>query len=117
MNLLVTFRESGVASGPVTVVARADVVATYGCVRSRSEQAGAGHTRRVNSVVQSQASFPVTTGSVSGELTLSPPPPEGSSCPGGQALRLVGIRYSNVTVTDTTTGASNTLRRTFTANQ
>lgn len=116
MNLVVAFEEAGVSSSQVVIVARADVTASYGCVRGKGERATAGHAITAESIVQGEASFLVIGGTAAGTLTLLPPSPGIASCPAGQTPTLVGTRYSNVTITDTTNGKSVAIPRTFTAN-
>ena len=54
-------------------------------------------------------------GNVVGTLTLSPASAEslGFSCPPGQTVTFVSVTYSNVSVVDSTSGASMSLPGTF----
>ena len=58
---------------------------------------------------------PGKNGSVTGTLTLNPPPNTTLTCPGGQRVVLVSVAYTNVSVTGggDTANIPGTFSRTF----
>ena len=114
-QLVVSFRESGVGPHAVTVIARADATATYGCISSNGNRQKARREASVEGVSQAASQFSAADGSAACALTLTPPAPAGISCPSEEGPVLLRVLYSRVTVLDTTTGASTTLNGTFPA--
>ncbi len=100
------------ASGGVAVTARADATATYGCA-SPGGRDRARRPVRVDGVSEAASQFAVANGRAAGTLTLTAPAPAGVVCPAGEAPQLLRVMYSRVAVLDTTTGASDTINRTF----
>lgn len=111
-RLVVSFEETGIGADAVTLTARADATATYGCV----SQDGKEKTRRearVSGLSEAGSRFGAVNGKAGGGLTLTAPGPAGVSCPSGATPQLIRVMYSRVVVLDTTTGASTTINRTF----
>ena len=114
-RLVVTFQEAGVGADAVTVAARADATATYGCFRRGGRNEKPRREGRVAGVSRAGSRFAAVDGRAGGTLVLTAPPPAGLSCPAGEAPQLVRVTYQSVVVVDSTTGASTTLNRTFSA--
>lgn len=118
-RLVVSFQETGVGADAVTVTARADATATYGCVSQDSNKDGTkekpSKEGRVDGVSEAGSRFAALNGDSRGALTLTAPGPASVSCPSGEAPQLLRVLYSRVVVLDTTTGASTTINRTFPA--
>lgn len=114
-HLLVNFHEAAVGADAVTVTARADATATYGCVSQKGKSEKARREARVTGVSEAGGRFSAVNGASRGELRLTPPLPTSVSCPSGEAPELLRVQYSRVVVLDTTTGASTTINRTFPA--
>jgi hypothetical protein len=112
-ELLVSFQETGVGAGAVTVTARAD--ATYGCMSQNGRNQRIHKEARVAGVSEAGSRFTVVGGRVSGTVSLGAPGPAGVSCASGQTPQLLRVLYSQVVVLDTTTGATTTINRTFQA--
>jgi len=113
-TLSVSFKEAGLGDNQlIDYRATADAAATYVCVNN-----GGGHPRAAN---KTTVSGPVSktgtfnsgkNGNVTASLTLSPPPPpapDAFSCPSGQTLQLALVSYSNVAITDTTNGITESI--------
>lgn len=107
-SLVVSFKKTGLPSGAVeTIVASADFTGTYQCLNK------AGHNPSdIKKTVESQpvsaiGTFPADkNGNVVGSLTLTPTDPATVlDCPSGQTATLTAWSYTNVNVTDTTSGA------------
>ncbi len=114
-RLVVSFQETGVGADAVTVTARADATATYGCVSQDSKKENPSKEGRVDGVSEAGSRFAALNGDSRGALTLTAPGPASVSCPSGEAPQLLRVLYSRVVVLDTTTGASTTINRTFPA--
>jgi hypothetical protein len=114
-HLVVSFQETGAGSDAVTVTARADATATYGCVNPNGKNDRTRKEASVAGVSQAQSRFSAGNGDARGALTLTPPAPTGVSCPSGESPQLLRVLYSGIVVLDTTTGASTTINRTFPA--
>jgi hypothetical protein len=118
-RLVVSFQETGVGADAVTVTARADATATYGCVSQDSKKDGKKENPskegRVDGGSEAGSRFAALNGDSRGALTLTAPGPASVSCPSGEAPQLLRVLYSRVVVLDTTTGASTTINRTFPA--
>jgi hypothetical protein len=112
-QLMVTFQETGVGVDGVTITARADATATYGCVSGNRNNEKVHREASVEGVSEAGNRFVAVNGTARGTLTLGPPSPAGVTCPAGQATRLLRVRYSKVVLLDTTTGASTAINRTF----
>lgn len=103
-NLQVSFKEVGLGNGSVTYNLTADGTANYACINNGGKNPKASNKQSVNGPVSATGTFKSDkNGSISGSLTLTPPPaPAGYSCSPGQSQTLVSVTYTNVTLTDTT---------------
>jgi hypothetical protein len=117
-NLEVTFKEAGLPSGAVeTITTSATATTTYECVNGGGHNPKASNKTTTVTHVSKSGTFTANkNGNVVGTQTLSPPTASqlGFSCPPGQTVTFVSVTYSNVTVTDETSGASISLPGTFT---
>jgi hypothetical protein len=117
-NLVCQFKEAGLASGAVeTVTCSATESVTYECVNGGGKNPSASNKKTFVTTVSKSGTFTADkNGNIVGTLTLTPVSASsvGFSCPPGQTVTFVGVTYSNVTVTDTTSGASIALPGTFT---
>src|SRR3954447_24846593 len=116
-TLLCNFKETGLESGSVETI-RCDATAktTYECVNGGGKNPSASNKTTTVSDVGKTESFPADkNGNVVGSVRVTPPSASdlGFSCPNGQTVTFVGVTYSDVSVTDTLTGASLNLPGTF----
>jgi hypothetical protein len=111
-NLIVSFKISGLGNNQtITVTASARATAVYQCFNNGGNHPQAGNKEQVIANVSASGSFTSDrNGSVSGSLTLTPPPPT-LQCPSGQHLVLVSVKYENVSVSGG--GASQSIGGTF----
>lgn len=116
-SLTCTFKEAGLASGSVeTVTCSATVATTYECVNGGGKNPSASNKHTFVTTVSKSGTFTADkNGNLVGSLTLSPPSAAdlGFSCPPGQTTTFVSVSYSNVIVTDSTSGASLSVPGTF----
>jgi hypothetical protein len=116
-DLVVNFKETGLASGSVeTITVSANATTTYSCVNGGNNiPSDAKKTKSTTPVSESGTFSADKNGNVSGSLTLSPPSAAdvGLTCPGGQTATLISVSYSSVKITDSTSGASFTFSGTF----
>jgi hypothetical protein len=116
-NLVVSFKEAGLSSGSTeTIQSTANTATTYECVNNGGKNPKASNkTTTVTQVSQTGTFTADQNGNLIGSQTLSPPSATdlGFSCPSGQTVTFVGVTYSNVSVTDLTSGASTSLPGTF----
>jgi hypothetical protein len=116
-SLVCHFKEAGLASGSVeTITCNATATTTYECVNNGGKNPSASNkTTTVTDVSRTGTFTADRNGNVVGTLTLSPPTAQqlGFSCPPGQTTTFVGVTYTNVSVTDTTSGASQSIPGTF----
>src|SRR4051812_47043061 len=116
-NLVCKFKEAGLASGAVeTVSCSATESVTYECVNGGGKNPSASNKHTFVTTVSKSGTFTADkNGNIVGSLTLSPASASslGFSCPPGQTVTFVGVTYSNVAVTDVTSGASIALPGTF----
>jgi len=116
-NLVVNFKEAGLASGSVeTVTVSATATTTYECVNNGGHNPSASNKTTTRTDVSESGTFTADrSGNIVGTLTLSPPSAEdlGFTCPPGQTVTFVSVTYTNVTVTDTTSGATFSFPGTF----
>ena len=117
-NLVVNFKEAGLQSGSVeTITTSATAATTYECVNNGGHNPSASNKTTTVSQVSTSGTFTADrNGNVVGSETLSPPTAAslGFSCPPGQTVTFVSVTYSNVTVTDNTSGATISIPGTFT---
>jgi hypothetical protein len=115
-NLNVSFKESGLGNNAlITYVASADATATYVCVNNGGANPSASNKTQVSGPVSATGTFSSgKNGTISQTLTLSPPPPPATfSCPKGQHQATAEVVYSNVSITDTTNGVTQSIPGTF----
>jgi hypothetical protein len=117
-SLVVQFKEAGLPSGAVeTVVASADVSATYSCVNNGGNVPSDPKKTTIDERLSVSGEFTAgKNGSISGTLTISPTPAnQALSCPPGQTATLFSVVYTNVTVEDLDSGAFYAIPGTFSA--
>ena len=116
VSLVVDFKEAGLSSGAIeTVQATADLEALYQCVNGGGNVPSDPKKTVFDDSVSESGTFPVgQNGNLVGSLTLAPPAAaDVLDCPGGQTSTLVSVVWSNVRVDDLTSGASISLKGTF----
>jgi hypothetical protein len=109
-SLVVNFKEAGLSAGATeSITAAADPVSTtYECVNGGGKNPSASNKTTTQSAVSFTASFTADkNGNLVGSVTLSAPSASdlGFSCPSGQRTTFVSVSYTNVTLTDNTSGA------------
>lgn len=117
-TLNTTFKEAGLAAGSVeTVTTSATTATTYECVNGGGKNPSASnkHTYVTTQSVTGQFTAD-QNGNINGTQSLTPPSAAslGFTCPPGQTVTFVGVSYSNVSITDSTSGASISLPGTYT---
>jgi hypothetical protein len=109
-TLTVAFKEAGLPSGATeTVTTSATASTTYECVNGGGKNPSASNKHSYTTTVAKSGTFTADrNGNIVGSETLSPPSAAsvGFSCPSGQTVTFVGVSYTNVQITDTTSGAS-----------
>jgi hypothetical protein len=115
-NLVVNFKETGLAAGSVqTIKLTATGTATFLCINGGDKNPSATNKRTVSPDVVAIGTFPSDrNGNVTGSLTLLAPGPGDFSCPGGQTLSgAMDVSFTNVVLTDQTSGATRSFAGTF----
>lgn len=109
-SLVVSFKEAGLPSGAVeTVTVTATATTTYECVNGGGNNPKASNKTTTKTDVSASGTFTADqNGNITGSLTLTPPSATalGFSCPPGQTVTFVSVTYSNVVITDSTSGAT-----------
>lgn len=117
-GLTVSFKEAGLSSGSSeTVVTSGTVLTTYECVNGGGKNPSASNKRTYSTTESTSGVFTADkNGNIIGSETLGVPSADslGFSCPPGQTVTLAGVSYSNVSITDSTSGASVNLPGTLT---
>jgi hypothetical protein len=117
-NLVVGFKEAGLAAGSVeTVTVSATEAVTYECVNGGGKNPSASNKHTFVTTVTKSGTFTADqNGNIVGSLTLSPASAAslGFTCPPGQTVTFVSVSYSNISITDNTSGASIALLGSFT---
>jgi hypothetical protein len=117
-SLVCTFKEAGLGAGSKeTIACQATESITYECVNGGGVNPSASNKHTYSTTVSKSGSFTADkNGNVTGSLTLGPASAAslGFSCPKGQTVTLVSVSYSNISITDVTSGASISLAGTFT---
>ena len=107
-SLVCNFKEAGLSSGSIeTVTCNATETVTYECVNGGGKNPSAANKTSFTQDSFSSGTFTAdTSGNITGVQTLNvlSPTELNFSCPKGQKLTLVSVYYTNVTVTDTTSG-------------
>src|SRR5438874_9575292 len=117
-DLVCKFKEAGLESGSVeTVSCNATESITYECVNGGGKNPSASNKHTFVTTASKSGQFTADrNGNIVGSLTLTHASAAslGFSCPPGQTVTLVSVAYSNVTITDATSGASIAVPGTFT---
>jgi hypothetical protein len=112
-SLVCNFKEAGLSSGSrETITCGAHEAVTYECVNGGGKNPSAANKTTFQTDDQSSGEFTADrNGNLVGSQTLpvTSPGELNFSCPGGQRLVLVSVFYTNVVVTDATSGASASL--------
>jgi hypothetical protein len=114
-NLVVSFKEAGLGTNQlINYTASADSTVTYVCVNNGGANPSASNKTTITGPVSASGAFSsAKNGNVTASLTLNPPGPGSFSCPPGQSLEIAQVSYTNVTITDTTNGISESISGTF----
>ena len=108
VSLVVDFKEAGLESGSVeTVQATAHLDATYSCVNNGNKVPSDPKKTTISSDVSESGEFKaLKNGNVSDSLSVSPPAAaDVLDCPNGQRATLVSGTWSDVSISDLTSGA------------
>lgn len=115
--LTVNFKEAGLQSGATeTVTITATYAVTYECVNGGSHNPSASNKQTFSSDSSASGQFTANkNGNIIGSLSLDAPSATdlGFSCPPGQTVTLYSVTWSNVSITDNTSGAYLDLKGTF----
>jgi hypothetical protein len=95
-DLTANFKATGLGNEPVEVVLSASAQALWACKNNGGNYPNDPKKQTVESTVEAADIFTPKNGTVSGQLTVSPPGATGLDCPGNQVATLVQICYSNV---------------------
>jgi hypothetical protein len=116
-DLVVNFKETGLESGSVeTITLSAKATTTYSCVNGGDNVPSDRKKTKSTSPVSKTEPFTANkNGNITGSLRLSPPSAAdvGLTCPSGQTATLISVSYSNVMITDSTSGATFAFPGTF----
>jgi hypothetical protein len=108
-SLVCNFKEAGLSAGSTeTITCGATEAVTYECVNGGGRNPAASNKTTFHTSGESSGEFTADrNGNLVGAQTLDVTSPGALnfSCPGGQKLTLVSVYYTNVTVTDDTSGA------------
>lgn len=109
-SLTASFKEAGLAAGATeNVTLSATETITYECVNGGGMNPSASNKKTFRTRASTSGNFTADqNGNIVGSLTLSPVSAAdlGFSCPPGQTVTLVSVTYSNITITDNTSGAT-----------
>ncbi len=112
-SLVCNFKEAGLSAGSTeTITCSATETVTYECVNNGGKNPSAANKTTFQIAASSSGEFTADkNGNLVGSQTLDVTSPGALnfSCPKGQTLTLVSVFYTNVTVTDNTSGASASL--------
>lgn len=116
-DLVCRFKEAGLAAGSVeTVTCSATETIAYECVNGGGHNPSASNKRTFATNASKSGNFTADrNGNLVGSLTLvhASASSLGFSCPPGQTVTLVSVSYSNVRITDSTSGATISAPGTF----
>jgi hypothetical protein len=117
-SLVVNFKEAGLPAGSVEkVTTSATVTTVYECVNGGGLNPSASNKHSFTTTESKSGTFTANkNGNIVGSETLTVPSAGslGFKCPAGQTVTLVSVSYSNIRITDQTSGASIGLPGTFT---
>jgi hypothetical protein len=112
-SLVCNFKEAGLSAGSTeTITCSATESVTYECVNGGGKNPSASNKQTFQTSGSSSGEFKVDkNGNLVGGQTLDVTSADALSfsCPKGQTLTLVSVAYTNVIVTDSTSGASASL--------
>jgi hypothetical protein len=112
-SLVCNFKEAGLSAGSTeTITCSATEAVTYECVNGGGKNPSASNKTTFQTSGESSGEFTADrNGNLVGSQTLDVVSPEdlNFSCPNGQRLVLVSVFYTDVVVTDETSGASASL--------
>jgi hypothetical protein len=116
-SLVCSFKEAGLESGSTeTVTCSADEAIAYECVNNGGKNPKASNKQFFDTTGSASGNFSADrNGNINGTLTITPATATslGFSCPSGQTVTFVSVTYSNVTITDSTSGATANIEGTF----
>jgi hypothetical protein len=114
-QLIVSFKEAGLGDNQlIAYLASADGSATYACINGGERHPQAQNKESFTGPVEARGTFSSgRNGSISQSLTLNPPGPGSFTCPPGQRRILADVSYTNVAITDTTNGVTESIPGTF----
>jgi hypothetical protein len=116
-SLVCSFKEAGLASGSTeTIACSATETVAYECVNGGGKNPSASNKRTFQTTSSTSGNFTADkNGNIVGSLTLDPASAVslGFVCPPGQTTTFVGVTYSDVAITDATSGATLALPGTF----
>ena len=98
-NLVCTFKEVGLGKTTATenVTCSAQATAVYGGLNNGQQCPNAANKVSVIANVSASGQFPVRNGSVTGTITVDPPPPPTTfTVPNGQTLVLISVSYTDI---------------------
>lgn len=100
LGLAVHFKAAGLGdtTDPVAVTAAADVAATWACKNGGGQYPDAANKSTQVSRSASTGFFYVENGQITGQLVIDPSMATPFTCPAGQALTLVQVLWTNITV-------------------
>jgi hypothetical protein len=110
-DLVVSFKEAGLGTNQlIAYTAAADGTAQYACINKGGNHPQASNKETVSGPVSATGAFSSgKNGQVTASLTVDPPGPGNFSCPSGQSFVLASVSYTDVSITDTTNGVSESL--------
>jgi hypothetical protein len=112
-SLVCNFKEAGLSAGSTeTITCSATEAVTYECVNGGGKNPSAANKTTFQTSGESSGEFTADrNGNLVGSQTLDVTSPSqlSFSCPNGQRLVLVSVFYTNVRVTDETSGATASL--------
>jgi hypothetical protein len=111
------FKEAGLESGSVeNITCSATEAITYECVNGGNHNPSASNKTTFVTTGSGSGNFPADkNGNVVGDVTIihASAASLGFSCPSGQTVTLVSVVYSDVSITDNTSGATISIPGTF----
>lgn len=112
-TLVCNFKEAGLSAGSVeTITCSATATTTYECVNGGGKNPSASNKTTTVSAASGSGTFAADkNGNLQGSQRTPVPSAAslGFSCPSGQTTTFVSVVYTNVLVTDTTSGISRSL--------
>jgi Tfp pilus assembly protein PilX len=108
-DLEVSFKEAGLGDAETNYLLRADASTTCTCVTRSGQCPNAANKVTFEATVAATGTFSPKNGTVSATLVASAPDCPSSApptCGGGQVLELSAIKYTGISLQDTTNGVS-----------